>query len=107
MAALPATALCPEVLSQSEQHIIHVDTKTGGPLLQGSVVKAEGILPEGAAPRARSYIEFTVRPSSLPSGWILRQPGSGTTCRRRLAGGHVGFLLRGLGEFAILYGVVD
>ena len=34
VAALPATALFSEVLSQSEQQITHVDTKTGGPLLR-------------------------------------------------------------------------
>ena len=69
VAALPATALFPEVLSQSEQQITHVDTKTGGPLLQGSVVKAEGILPEGAAPRARSYIEFN-GPTEQLAKWM-------------------------------------
>ena len=79
VAALPATALFPEVLSQSEQQITHVDTKTGGALLQSSVVKAEGILPEGAAPGARAYVEFngpTEQLAGLASGFVTLEPGA-------------------------------
>lgn len=79
VAALPATALFPEVLSQSEQKITHVETKTGGPLLQSSVVKAEDIRPEGAAPGARAYVEFngpTEQLAALASGFVTLEPGA-------------------------------
>ncbi len=44
----------PEALAQSGQPITHVDAKTSGPLLKSSVVKADGIPPEGAAPGAKA-----------------------------------------------------
>jgi quercetin dioxygenase-like cupin family protein len=69
----------PEALAQSEQQITHVDTKTGGPSLQSSVVKAEGIRPEGAAPGARAYVEFnrpTEQLAALASGFVTLEPGA-------------------------------
>lgn len=78
-AALPAAAMFAEVLAQPEQQITHVDTKTGGPLLQSSVVKAEGIRSEGAAPGARAYVQFngpTGQLAALASGFVTLEPGA-------------------------------
>ena len=77
--ALPGAALLPEVLAQSEQQITHVDTKTGGALLKSSVVKAEGIQPEGAAPGAKAYVHFngpTEELAALASGLVTLEPGA-------------------------------
>ena len=78
-AAFPATALFPEVLAQSQQQITHVDTKTGGPLLQSSVVKADGVRSEGAAPGAKAYVQFngpTEQLAALASGFVTLEPGA-------------------------------
>jgi mannose-6-phosphate isomerase-like protein (cupin superfamily) len=78
-AALPAAAMFAEVLAHPEQQITHVDTKTGGPLLQSSVVKAEGIRSEGAAPGARAYVQFngpTGQLAALASGFVTLEPGT-------------------------------
>ena len=48
----------PEAPAQSEQQITHVDTKTSGPSLQSSVVKADGIRPEDAE-REASLVKAT------------------------------------------------
>jgi len=67
----------PEVLAQSEQKITHVDTKTGGAPLRSSVVKAEGIWPEGATPGAKAYVHFngpTEQLSALASGLVTLEP---------------------------------
>ena len=66
VAALPGAAMFPEAPAQSEQQITHVDTKTSGPSLQSSVVKADGIRPEGAAPGAKATFNSMVRRSSSP-----------------------------------------
>src|SRR5580698_5193011 len=79
VSALQAMAFLPEVQGQSEQQITHVDTKTGGPLLQSSVVKVEGIRPEGAAPGARAYVEFngpTEQLAALAAGFVTLEPGA-------------------------------
>src|SRR5580704_13964348 len=79
VSALQAMAFLPEVQGQSEQQITHVDTKTGGPLLQSSVVKADGIRPEGAAPGAKAYVEFngpTEQLAALAAGFVTLEPGA-------------------------------
>jgi hypothetical protein len=79
VSALQAMAFLPEVQGQSEQQITHVDTKTGGPLLQSSVVKADGIRPEGAAPGAKAYVQFngpTEQLAALASGFVTLEPGA-------------------------------
>src|ERR1700723_1726894 len=79
VAALPGAAMFPEALAQSGQQITHVDTKTSGPLVQSSVVKADGIQPEGAAPGARAYVEFngpTEQLAALASGFVTLEPGA-------------------------------
>jgi quercetin dioxygenase-like cupin family protein len=79
VSAFQAMAFLPEVKGQSEQQITHVDTKTGGPLLQSSVVKADGIGPEGAAPGAKAYVQFngpTEQLAALASGFVTLEPGA-------------------------------
>ena len=77
--ALPGAAMLPEVLAQSGQPITHVDAKTGGAPLKSSVVKAEGIQPEGAAPGAKAYVHFngpTEQLAALASGLVTLEPGA-------------------------------
>jgi quercetin dioxygenase-like cupin family protein len=78
MGALQA-AILPEALAQSGQAITHVDTKTSGPMLKSSVVKVDGIFPEGAAPGAKAYVAFnapTEQLSALASGLVTLEPGA-------------------------------
>jgi quercetin dioxygenase-like cupin family protein len=79
LAALPAVALLPEALAQSGQQVTHVDTKTDGAVLRSSVVKAEGIKPEGAAPGAKAYVHFngpTQQLAALATGFVTLEPGA-------------------------------
>ncbi len=81
LAALPAAAMLPEAaLAQSaQQQITHVDTKSTGPAIQSSVVKAETISPEGAAPGAKAYVQFngpTQQLAALASGFVTLEPGA-------------------------------
>ena len=79
VAALPGAAMFPEALAQSEQQITHVDTKTSGPSLQSSVVKADGIRSESAAPVAKAYVQFngpTDRLAALASGFVTLELGA-------------------------------
>ena len=69
----------PEVLAQSGQQITHVDARTSGALLRSSVVKAESIQPEGAAPGAKAYVHFngpTEQLAALASGLVTLEPGA-------------------------------
>ena len=71
--------MLPEVLAQSEQQITHVDAKTSGALLRSSVVKAESIQPQGAAPGAKAYVHFngpTEQLAALASGLVTLEPGA-------------------------------
>jgi hypothetical protein len=66
VAALQGAAMFSEALAQSGEQITHVDTKTSGSLVQSSVVKADGIQPEGAAPGAKPTFNSTVPRCSSP-----------------------------------------
>ena len=102
VAALPATALLSEVLPQSGQQITHVDTKTGGPVLQSSVVKAEGIQPEGAAPGAKAYVQFngpTEQLAALASGFVTLEPGAQPHPPHRHPEEEIMIVGEGTGEF--------
>jgi len=77
--ALAGAALVPEAIAQSGQQITHVDTKTGGPDLKSSVVKADSLQAEGAAPGAKAYVNFngpTQQLSALASGLLTLEPGA-------------------------------
>jgi quercetin dioxygenase-like cupin family protein len=79
VAALQGAAIFPEALAQSGQPMTHVDTKTTGPALPSSVVKAAGIPPEGAAPGAKAYVQFngpTAQLAALASGFVTLEPGA-------------------------------
>jgi quercetin dioxygenase-like cupin family protein len=104
MAALPGAALLPEGLAQSEQQMTHVDTKTSGPLLQSSVVKAEGIRPEGAAPGAKAYVNFngpTEQLAALASGLVTLDPGAQPHPPHRHPEEEIMIVGEGTGEFSI------
>jgi len=94
----------PEGLAQSEQQITHVDTKTSGALLQSSVVKAEGIRPEGAAPGARAYVHFngpTEQLAALASGFVTLDPGAQPHPPHRHPEEEIMIVGEGTGEFSI------
>jgi len=104
VAALPGAAMFPEVLSQSGQQITHVDTKTSGAPLQSSVVKAEGIQPEGAAPGAKAYVSFngpTAQLAALASGSVTLEPGAQPHPPHRHPEEEIMIVGEGTGEFSV------
>jgi quercetin dioxygenase-like cupin family protein len=104
VAALPGAAMFPEALAQSEQQITHVDTKTSGPTLQSSVVKADGIRPEGAAPGAKAYVQFngpTEQLAALASGFVTLELGAQPHPPHRHPEEEIMIVGEGTGEFFI------
>ena len=102
--ALAGTALVPEAVAQSGQQITHVDTKTGGPLLQSKVVKVESLQPEGAAPGAKAYVHFngpTQQLSVLASGLVTLEPGAQPHPPHRHPEEEIMIVGEGTGEFFI------
>jgi quercetin dioxygenase-like cupin family protein len=102
--ALAGTALVPDAIAQSGQQITHVDTKTGGPLLQSSVVKADSLHAEGAAPGAKAYVHFngpTKQLSALASGLVTLEPGAQPHPPHRHPEEEIMIVGEGTGEFFI------
>src|SRR5580658_11231517 len=102
VAALPAANMFSEALTQSEQQITHVDTKTSGPSLQSSVMKADGIRPEGAAPGAKAYVQFngpTEQLAALASGFVTLEPGAQPHPPHRHPEEEIMIVGEGSGEF--------
>jgi mannose-6-phosphate isomerase-like protein (cupin superfamily) len=102
--ALAGTALVPDAIAQSGQQITHVDTKTGGPLLQSSVVKADSLHAEGAAPGAKAYVHFngpTKQLSALASGFVTLEPGAQPHPPHRHPEEEIMIVGEGTGEFFI------
>jgi quercetin dioxygenase-like cupin family protein len=102
VAALPAANMFSEALTQSGQQITHVDTKTTGPSLQSSVVKADGIRPEGAAPGAKAYVQFngpTEQLAALASGFVTLEPGAQPHPPHRHPEEEIMIVGEGTGEF--------
>jgi quercetin dioxygenase-like cupin family protein len=104
LTALAGAALVPEATAQSGQQITHVDTKTSGPLLQSSVVKTEGLRPEGAAPGAKAYVHFngpTEQLAALASGLVTLEPGAQPHPPHRHPEEEIMIVGEGTGEFFI------
>ncbi|MGA2251971.1 cupin domain-containing protein [Terracidiphilus sp.] len=104
MTALTGGALASEAMAQSGQQITHVDTKTGGPLLQSSVVKLEGLQAEGAAPGAKAYVHFngpTEQLAALASGLVTLEPGAQPHPPHRHPEEEIMIVGDGSGEFSI------
>jgi quercetin dioxygenase-like cupin family protein len=102
MAVLPGAAGFAEVSAQVGQQITHVDTKSSGPLLQSSVVKADGIQAEGAAPGAKAYVEFngpTEQLAALASGLVTLEPGAQPHPPHRHVEEEIMIVGEGTGEF--------
>ena len=102
--ALPGATMFPEVLAQSGQQITHVDTKIGGPLLRSSVVKAEGLQPQGAAPGAKAYVHFngpTEQLAALAAGLVTLEPGAQPHPPHRHPEEEIMIVGEGTGEFSI------
>ena len=94
----------PEALAQSEQQITHVDTKTSGPSLQSSVVKADSIRAEGAAPGAKAYVQFngpTEQLAALASGFVTLELGAQPHPPHRHPEEEIMIVGEGTGEFFI------
>lgn len=104
VAALPAVAMFPEGLVQSDEQITHVDSRTSGTPLQSSVVKGEDVQPEGAAPGAKAYVQFngpTVQLAALASGFVTLEPGAQPHPPHRHPEEEIMIVGGGTGEFFI------
>jgi quercetin dioxygenase-like cupin family protein len=102
--SLSGAALLPEALAQSGQQVTHVDTKTDGAQLQSSVVKAETLKPEGAAPGAKAYVHFngpTQQLAALASGFVTLEPGAKPHPPHRHPEEEIMIVGEGTGEFSI------
>jgi len=107
MTALTGTAIFSDVLAQPGPQITHVDTKTSGPLLQSSVVKAESLQAEGAAPGAKAYVHFngpTKQLEAVASGLVTLEPGAQPHPPHQHPEEEIMIVGEGTGEF-ILNGV--
>ena len=96
--------MLPEVLAQSEQQITHVDARTSGAPIRSSVVKAESIQPEGAAPGAKAYVHFngpTEQLAALASGLVTLEPGAQPHSPHRHPEEEIMIVGGGTGEFFI------
>ncbi len=94
--------MLPEVLAQSEQPITHVDARSSGALLRSSVVKAESIQPQGAAPGAKAYVHFngpTEQLAALASGLVTLEPGAQPHPPHRHPEEEIMIVGEGTGEF--------
>lgn len=102
--ALAGTVLLPEAVAQSGQRITHVDTKTDGPLLQSSIVKADNLQPEGAAPGAKAYVHFngpTEQLAAVAAGLVTLEPGAQPHPPHRHSEEEIMIMGEGTGEFSI------
>ena len=102
VAALPGAAMFPDSLARPEQQITHVDTKTSGPSLQSTVVKADGIRAEGAAPGAKAYVQFngpTEQLAALASGFVTLELGAQPHPPHRHPEEEIMIVGEGTGEF--------
>lgn len=101
---LSGAALLSEAVAQSGQQITHVDTKTDGTVLESSVVKAESLRPEGAAPGAKAYVHFngpTRQLAALASGYVTLEPGAQPHPPHRHPEEEIMIVGEGTGEFSI------
>jgi quercetin dioxygenase-like cupin family protein len=101
---LSGAALLSEAVAQSEQQVTHVDTKTDGSLLESSVVKADGLRPEGDAPGAKAYVHFngpTKQLAALASGFVTLEPGAQPHPPHRHPEEEIMIVGEGTGEFYI------
>lgn len=104
ISALAGAALVPEANAQSAPQITHVDAKTGGPLLQSSVVKRESLQAEGAAPGAKAFVHFngpTGQLAALASGLVELEPGAQPHPPHRHPEEEIMIVGEGSGEFSI------
>lgn len=102
--ALAGAAFVPEAFAQAGQPITHVDTKTGGPLLQSRVVKAETLAAEGAAPGAKAYVHFngpTEQLTALASGLVTLERGAQPHPPHRHVEEEIMIVGEGTGEFSV------
>ena len=101
---MTAAALVSEAAAQTGEQITHVDTKTGGPLLQSSVVKLDSLSPEGAAPGAKAYVNFngpTEQLMALAAGLVTLEPGAQPHPPHRHPEEEIMVVGEGTGEFSI------
>jgi quercetin dioxygenase-like cupin family protein len=101
---LSAATLLSKAVAQSGQQITHVDTKTTGSRLESSVVKANDLRPEGAAPGAKAYVHFngpTQSLAALASGLVTLEPGAQPHPPHRHPEEEIMIVGEGTGEFSV------
>ena len=101
---LSGAALLSEAVAQSGQQVTHVDTKTDGSLLESSIVKVDGLRPEGDAPGAKAYVHFngpTKQLAALASGFVTLEPGAQPHPPHRHPEEEIMIVGEGTGEFYI------
>lgn len=104
LAGVTASALAPESIAQAGEQITHVDTKTGGPLLQSRVVKLDSLHAEGAAPGAKAYVNFngpTKQLAALAAGLVTLEPGARPHPPHQHPEEEIMIVGEGAGEFSI------
>ena len=72
------------------------------PSLQSSVVKADSIHPEGAAPGAKAYVQFngpTEQLAAIASGFVTLEPGAQPHPPHRHVEEEIMIVGEGSGEF--------
>jgi quercetin dioxygenase-like cupin family protein len=102
-AALVSSAAA-KAAAQSSRPITHVNTKTDGPPLPSSVVKAESLSPEGAAPGAKARVYFngpTAQLAALAAGLVTLEPGAEPHPPHRHPEEEIMIVGEGAGEFSI------
>jgi quercetin dioxygenase-like cupin family protein len=76
---ISSAALLPGAMMQTSQGITHVDTKRDGAAVSSSIVRAQTVSPEGAAPGAKAFVQFngpTRQLAALASGFVTLEPGA-------------------------------
>jgi quercetin dioxygenase-like cupin family protein len=101
---LASGAMLPGAMLQTTQGITHVDTKRDGAALKSAVVKAEGIVAEGAAPGAKAFVEFngpTAQLAAIAAGFVTLEPGAKPHPPHRHPEEEIMIVGEGTGEFSI------
>jgi quercetin dioxygenase-like cupin family protein len=103
-AMLSGALVLPDAIAQAPQGITHVDTKRDGAALKSAVVKAEGIVPEGAAPGAKAFVEFngpTAQLAAIAAGFVTLEPGAKPHPPHQHPEEEIMIVGEGTGEFSI------
>ena len=101
---LSSAALLPGAVMQASQGITHVESNRDGVALSSSIVKADGIRPEGAAAGAKAFVQFngpTSQLLALASGFVTLEPGAQPHPPHQHPEEEVMIVAEGRGEFSV------